>query len=35
MAFRVLYPASVSIDAADFNQAFKNAVKLNTFLNNH
>ena len=33
MAFRVLYPASVSIDAADFNQAFKNAVKLNTFLN--
>jgi hypothetical protein len=33
MAFRVLYPASVSIDAADFNEAFKNAVKLNTFLN--
>jgi hypothetical protein len=33
MAFRVLYPASVSIDAGDFKEAFKNAVKLNTFLN--
>jgi hypothetical protein len=33
MSFRVLYPASLSIDASDFNEAFKNAVKLNTFLN--
>ncbi len=31
--FRVVYPAAVSIDANDFNEAFKTAIKRQEFLN--
>lgn len=31
--FRVVYPAAVSIDANDFNEAFKNAIKRQQFFN--
>ncbi len=31
--FRVVYPAAVSIDAKDFNEAFKNAIKRQEFFN--